>query len=87
MLTFGIGEATTVLAGFHVYLAAVIKSVTKKSGSYQTKDKKVILIQPTAPVLSDEQKLERRRQIERLKVYTGKGKVEKPIHYSEPWSI
>jgi hypothetical protein len=86
MLTFGIGEAATVLAGYHVYLATIIKSAIKKSNSYQTKDK-TVLVKPVNPVLSDEQKLEQRRQIERLRAYTGKGKVEEPQHYSEPWFV
>lgn len=86
MLTFGIGEAATVLAGYHVYLATIIKSAIKKSNSYQTKGK-TVLVKPVNPVLSDEQKLEQRRQIERLRAYTGKGKVEEPQHYSEPWFV
>lgn len=85
MLTFGVGEAATVLAGYHVYLATVIKNVIKKS-NYQTKNKSV-LVKPVSPALTLEQKLDQRRQMERLKVYTGKGKVEEPIHYSKPWSI
>jgi hypothetical protein len=86
MLTLGVGEAAVVLAGYHVYLAAVIKNACKKSESYKAQDKSV-LVKPTVPVLSLEQKLEQRRQIERLKVYTGKGKVEEPKHYSEPWFV
>ena len=85
MLTFGVGEAAAVLAGYHVYIATVIKNVIKKSDSYQTK--KTTLVKPVNPVLSLEQKLEQRRQIERMKVYTGKGKVEEPVHYPEPWSV
>ena len=86
MLTLGVGEAAVVLAGYHVYLATIIKSAIKKSKSYQTKDK-TVLVKPVTPVLSDAQKLEQRRQIERLKVYTGKGKVEEPQQYSEPWFV
>ena len=86
MLTFGIGEAATVLAGYHVYLATILKSACKKSNSYQTKGK-TVSVKPVTPILSIEQKLEQRRQLERLKVYTGKGKVEEPQHYSEPWCI
>ena len=86
MLTLGVGEAAVVLAGYYVYLAAVIKSACKKSKSYETKNKSV-LVKPVSPALTLEQKLDQRRQMERLKVYTGKGKVEEPIHYSKPWSI
>jgi hypothetical protein len=76
----------TTLAGYQVYLATVVKNVIKKPDSYQTK-KETVQVKPVTRLLSDEQKLKQRRQLEHLRVYTGKGKVEEPQHYPEPWSV
>jgi hypothetical protein len=82
---FGVNEAATILAGYHVYLAYCIKGACKKSASYSTKNK-TVTVKPVSPVLSDEQKLEQRRNLHYL--YTPQGKkVEEPEKYSEPWFV